>query len=91
MPDLPSLLEALNYEDTFSHARYIALKSVKNVIEYYERKIWKPDENEMEEYQDVRKEVWDLVKTCCIQERRLLVAASLVLNSEILRFDSENQ
>ena len=43
-PDLPSLLEALNYENTFSHARECALNTIKNIVEYYEGEIWEPDD-----------------------------------------------
>lgn len=89
-PDLPSLLEALNYENTFPHARECALDRIKNLVEYYESELWKPDENdnfeeivEMEEYCDIRREVWHLIKICCAQEGNLLREARKVLNSEI--------
>ena len=89
-PDLPSLLKALNYENTFHHARECALTAIKTVLEYYEREIWKPGKSvkfeemvEMEEYRDIRPEVWHLIKICCAQEANLLSEGFLALYSEI--------
>ena len=91
-PELSSLLEALNHQDTFSYARECALNSIKNVVEYYEEEIWKPNGIdtfeglvEMEEYRDIRREVWDLVRVCCAQEGNLLREARRALNAEISR------
>jgi hypothetical protein len=91
-PDLEALVKALNYGDTYPHARNRALKGLKNVILDYREKLWEPDQEGDGEYLDlvgtesysqVRKEVWDLVKLCCIQEGRLLDAALQVLHQEI--------
>ena len=38
---------------------------------------------EMEEYRNIRREVWHLVKICCAQEGNLLREGCIALNSEI--------
>ena len=90
IPDLPSLHEALSYGDTFPRAREYVLNALKIIVDEHLNRTWLPDEDhdfsdlkEMEEYCDVRREVWELIKTCCVQERNLLDDARIVLNSEI--------
>jgi len=90
IPDLLSLHEALSYGDTFPRARECVLNALTIIVNEHLNNIWQPDKDhdftdleEMEEYCDVRREVWGLIRVCCAQERNLLDAALIVLNSEI--------
>lgn len=87
--DIQSVILALNYDNTFSFARTCALKTLKRIVEHYEDNMWLPDETDdfddfvrISEYSDVRREVWELVRECCAQERRLLDEVKHVLNME---------
>lgn len=90
-PDLETLLEALNYADTFKYARIYALKAIREVVEFYREGIWRPKDGEtFDEWKEkegddtgLRKEVWEMVRLLCIQEGRLLDEALYVLNEEI--------
>jgi hypothetical protein len=71
--DLPSLLTAFNYEDMFSRTKVYVLQVIETVVAHYSGKIWSTKEEEIpDEYKDVRKEVVELVKLCCVQEASLL-------------------
>jgi hypothetical protein len=86
-PDLATLLEALNYNGAFVYARYLAMRAFRAVLRHYKNNIWVPrgdDEYQQliqnEEYSSVRKEVWDLIRISCVQERNLMIAALDVIS-----------
>jgi hypothetical protein len=87
VPDMESLFEALNYGNTYPYARECALNALKSSVEYHKERIWNPLENdgcgEMKDFLGVRRNVWELVRNCCIQERNLLDAASKALEAEM--------
>ena len=86
---MESLEEALSYESTYRYARTCALKTLNNVIQYHKRKLWPGDDMERKEFvaqsegSKARKEVLEMVKLCCIQERRLLEEACSVIGNLI--------
>jgi hypothetical protein len=89
-PDLTTLLEALNYNGAFVYARYLAMLAFRAVLRHYKNNIWVPggdDEYQQliqnEEYSSVRKEVWDLIRISCGQERNLMTAALDVVSQSI--------
>lgn len=89
-PDLATFLEALNYNGAFVHARYLAMLAFQSVLEHYKDHIWIPGSDdeyqqliENEEYSRVRKEVWDLIRICCVQERNLMCAALDIVSESI--------
>ena len=84
--DLGALLTALNFGGTFPHARRLALKALVAVVEPYRENINCPVEPAA-----FRKEVWDLIRICCMQEKALLEKISEVLKIEIVRCTSAYQ
>jgi hypothetical protein len=97
IPDLPSLLDALQYGNFFPRARVLALEQLNSLVELYLDNMWEPDESDevyydmiaTEDYSEVRKEVFDLVRILCIQEGRLLEKAFVILQSEIAKCKSD--
>jgi hypothetical protein len=92
-PDLTSLLGALNYNGAFVHARYLAMTAFQDILQHYKDNIWLPEDDygyrnliSNEEYSTVRREVWDLIRTCCFQEGNLLNAALDVVAKDIMEY-----
>ena len=90
VPDMASLFEALNYENTYPNARECALNALKIIVEYHKERIWNPLEKDnflsfekRKEFLGVRRNVWELVKNCCIQERNLLDTVCKTLEAEM--------
>jgi hypothetical protein len=93
-------LEALHYGNSFDQAKLLALTFLDELVMYYLENMWTPEDRRtpgdgdgeyreliaVEEYVDVRREVWELVRMCCIQEARLLGDAHDILQKEISRF-----
>ena len=91
-PDLPSLLEALNYGGTFPHARYRALEFLMNIIKRYKEHIWRTsgdDSSPIESCSRMRIEVVRMIKLCCRQEANLLDAIWKALELEILKHKTD--
>lgn len=90
IPDLTSLLTALNYSDGFRHARMHALKTLRNLVEHYKTCIFRPSEQNtcrVKEGSEVREEVWEIIKRYTTQEANFLDAAWEILNSEISKYE----
>jgi hypothetical protein len=92
-PDLTTLFEALNCNGAFVHARYLAMVAFQAVLQHYKDNIWLPEDDfdyqkliQNEEYSAVRKEVWDLIRTCCFQEVNLMSTALDVVAEDIIEY-----
>jgi hypothetical protein len=84
VPDLPSLLNALNYGDMSSRTKVYVLKVIETVVDHFSGKIWSPADEEIpDNYKDIRHEVIELVRLCCVQEGMLLNSAKLVIQKTL--------
>jgi hypothetical protein len=86
--DLELLFEALRYGNSFSGARNCVLGRLKSVVDSYVRKMGGllalsevSDSREPPEH--VRQEIWDLVRVCRNQEKKLLLLACTTLTAEL--------
>ena len=79
VPDLASLLEALNYnEDMFAETTWHALNVMEMVVDHYMEQLWSTRDEEIPgDCEDLRREIVELVRTCCAQEGALLKAAKV--------------
>jgi hypothetical protein len=75
----------------FRQAREQALRFLRDLVQYHLDQMWLPDGGEeeyfafkeTEEYSQVRHEIWDMVRICCLQEGKLLEEAIAVLKEEL--------
>jgi len=84
-----SLVGALHHDDTFFYARRLALLAIARVVELSLEEMKCPKEYDeikaTEEYVAVRKEVYELIRMCTMQEKLLLQRTSDVLKSELAK------
>lgn len=84
-PDLESLLIALHHAGTFHFARQHALKIISEIMKHYKENMHclATEDYTSENYQNVSREVRDLIELCCKQEKALLDYASKISHDQI--------